>query len=788
MERDGQALPLSRAQLGIWFAQQAGFFDTEWPIGLFLIVEAAVVPDVVEQAIRRVVEEAEPIRATFFEADGEIYQKVIEDPDIELPLYDLRSSNDPVQEAYRIAESIQRKPMPLDGPLFKFALLRTRTDESYVFLCCHHIVVDGFGIGILGHRIAAVYSALVSGVPIPPGFFGSLHDLIECESEYEASAEYHDDLAYWKRNLPPDTAQQYRLPQATGGGDSGWRSAPVQLDPSVVARIQELSEFLGVRRASVTTAACALVVHELSAGGPEVVLDFPVSRRVRPESKMVPGMFAGVVPLVLTASPGSTVAGFCEHVDGRIRETLQHQRFPVHILEGRDRLLDPHGAAQRVNINFIPAAMSGTFGGAPGSGLVTTFGPVGHFALFFLRAGDELSLSTAGCGQPFSNFSVADLARRLEQVVVAMAADPSRRLASMDLLDGGEHARLDGWGNRAVLTRPASAPVSIPPLWAAQVARTPEAVALTFAGRCTTYRGLEEASNRLAHLLVGRGVGPGQCVALLFTRSIDAITAITAVLKTGAAYLPIDPGLPAARIAFMLADAAPVAAITTTALAAHLEGYDLLVIDVEDPAIDTQPVTALPAPRPDDLAYLIYTSGTTGTPKGVAVSHAGIPDLVATRAERLGIGPTSRVLQFAPFIFDASVVNLWVALLTGATAVLPAEDQALPGRELVDLIVEQNVSHGELTPTAIAALPEHRAARHDCDCRRRGLLDRPCRALRRCRLLHQLLRPDRGERGPDHDGPAGCRLRNATDWLPGVVGGVVCPGWLVAQGATGCGR
>ena len=165
-----------------------------------------------------------------------------------------------------------------------------------------------------------------------------------------------------------------------------------------------------------------------------------------------------------------------------------------------------------------------------------------------------------------------------------MTADPGRRVASIDVLDEAEHARLDEVGNRAVLTQPAPPAVSIPVLWAAQVARTPEAVALSFEGRSMTYREVEEAANRLAHLLAGHGVGPGQCVGLLLPRSAEAVVAIVAVLKTGAAYLPIDPGLPAARIGFMLADAAPIAAITTTGLRARLGGCDLLVIDINDPA------------------------------------------------------------------------------------------------------------------------------------------------------------------------------------------------------------
>src|ERR1700758_4022397 len=160
-----------------------------------------------------------------------------------------------------------------------------------------------------------------------------------------------------------------------------------------------------------------------------------------------------------------------------------------------------------------------------------------------------------------------------------MTADPTRRLSSIDVLDEAEHARLDEVGSRAVLTRPATRPVSVPVLFAEQVARTPEAVALTFDGRSLTYLQLDEASNRLAHLLAGQGAGPGQCVALLFNRSAEAIIAILAVLKTGAAYLPIDPAHPDARIGFMIADAAPIAAVTTAGLADRLAGCDLAVIN-----------------------------------------------------------------------------------------------------------------------------------------------------------------------------------------------------------------
>ena len=252
---DARAYPPTRGQLGIWLAQETGQSGTQWQLGLFVRIGGTVDQDALEWAIRRVVQEAEPGRAAICEVDGQVFQRAIDYPDVELAFYDLSCSRDPVQEAHELASSIQRTAMPFTGPLFKFALFRTRPDEFHLFACCHHIVIDGTGLALAGHRIAAVYSAIVSGTPISPAFFGSLQDRVSSESEYEESNDYLDDQAYWTKNLPAENGSHYRSPQAAGEPDPYCSSAPVQLDAVVLRRVYELSRAWNVPRSSIITAA-----------------------------------------------------------------------------------------------------------------------------------------------------------------------------------------------------------------------------------------------------------------------------------------------------------------------------------------------------------------------------------------------------------------------------------------------------------------------------------------------------------------------------------------------------
>ncbi|WP_338051255.1 amino acid adenylation domain-containing protein [Pseudonocardia acidicola] len=249
-----------------------------------------------------------------------------------------------------------------------------------------------------------------------------------------------------------------------------------------------------------------------------------------------------------------------------------------------------------------------------------------------------------------------------------------------------------------------------PALFAAQVRRAPDAVAVVLEDTSLTYAELDARANRLAHVLRGRGAGPERVVGLALPRSIDMVVAQVAVLKAGAAYLPIDPDHPAQRISYMIADADPAVVVATTALAGELGAAQAPVLLLDDPGTRRELAAApasdpAPALRVHNAAYVIYTSGSTGRPKGVVLSHTGVAKLVATQTERFGVGPDSRILQFASPSFDVAFWDLCLALLSGGRLVVVPAERRVPGPELADYAHAHGVTFMILPPALLAAMP-----------------------------------------------------------------------------------
>ena len=589
----------------------------------------------------------------------------------------------------------------------------------------HHIAADGWSVTPLVRDLGVAYAARCAGqapgwAPLAVQYVdytlwqrSQLGDLADSASPIAAQLSYWEQaLAGMPERLVLPTDRPYPL-VADYRGASVALAWPAQLQQQVarVARAHNATSFM------VLQAALAVLLAKLSASS-EVAVGFPIAGRRDPALDELVGFFVNTLVLRVDLAGDPSVGEVLGQVRTRSLAAYEHQDVPFEVLVDRlnpTRSLTHHPLVQvMLAWQNLPGQDTDPAAGlALGDLQVTALPADTHTArmdlVFSLAERWSEAGEPAGIGgvvefrtDVFDAASIEVLIQRWQRVLEAVTVDPARRLSSIDVLDAGEHARLDQIGNRAVLTEPASTPVSVPVVFAAQAARTPEAVAVVCGAVSWTYRELEEASNRLAHLLVGRGVRPGGCVALLVERSAEAIVAMLAVLKTGAAYLPIDPGLPAARIGFMLADAAPLAAITTAGLAERLAGGDVVVIDIDDPVIATQPDTGLPAPAPEDIAYLIYTSGTTGTPKGVAVTHRNLCHLVTSTPRSLPAAPVWT--QCHSYAFDFSVWEIWAALLGGGRLVVVPDEVTASPEEFHAVLVAERVNVLTQTPSAVAAL------------------------------------------------------------------------------------
>ncbi|PIB73179.1 non-ribosomal peptide synthetase, partial [Mycobacterium celatum] len=510
--------------------------------------------------------------------------------------------------------------------------------------------------------------------------------------------------AAWREVLAGfDTPTLVGPPQMSGRGHRGVKSTQV---PEQTSRaVGELARSCHTTVNTVLQGAWAQLLCWLT-GQHDVAFGVAVSGRpadVVGADSMV-GLLINTVPARARITATTTTAELLDQLQTEHNNTLEHQHLAlgeIHRITGHDQLFDTLFAYENYPVDA--AALSGEHQIA-----VTEFSvrESTHYPLTLVAMpGPQLGLRVEYDADVFDEDSIEALIDRFETVLGAMTTNPSGRVSSIDLLDVPEHARLDEIGHRAVLTRPpAAAPMTVPVLFAAQVARTPDAVAVSCGGRSLSYRELDEAANRLAHLLAAHGAGPGQSVALLFSRSVDAIVAILAVLKSGAAYLPIDPALPAGRIGFMLDDAAPTAAVTTPDLRSRLDDCELPVVDTDDPRIEDQPGTALPPQAHDDIAYLIYTSGTTGVPKGVAVTHHSVIRLFDSFDVGLQPRPGQVWTQWHSYAFDVSVWEIWGALLHGGRLVVVPEPVARTPQDFHRLLTAEHVNVLTQTPSAVSVL------------------------------------------------------------------------------------
>src|SRR3954452_6379083 len=686
--QENNPLPLSDAQLGIWFAQTIDQSSTTYNLAEYLEIGGPVDATLFEVALQQVVAETEALHVRFVSNADMPGQIIGPAPDWSMSLVDVSGAPDPQAAAERWMRADLAKPVDLTcGPLFRYALLKAAADRFFWYSRYHHIVMDGFGFALVARRVADVYSSLVAGRAAEPGTFGSLAPLLEDEAGYRRSKRFEQDRQFWIEYLA-DLQEPASLGERARPAAHGFIRHSGLLPFSRIQHLHSVAHRAGVSLPQFVIAAAAIFVHRLT-GAQDVIVDIPLTGRMTPAARRAPWMMSNVLPLRLAVRADMSVSELGAEATRRMRHVIRHQRYNVANLRR-----DIGRADQRMfgpTVNFMSFDYNVHFDGYPVTAHNLSNGPVDDLSIVLYDRLDSRDLRIDFDGNPalYSAARLAELQQRFLRLLEALA-DPDQFFGRIDILGPDErHTVLREWN----ATARAVPGATLPELFAAQVARTPEADAVVFEDERLSYGELDARSSRLAHHLRGLGVGPEVVVGLCIERSLAMLVGLLGILKAGGAYLPLDPDYPPERLAFMLADAGAPVLLTRAALRAHLPAHDAQVVclDTDWPIIAQQP-TAAPrvALHPQNIAYVAYTSGSTGTPKGAVINHHNVVRLVKN-ANYIKITPDDVFLLLAPLSFDASTFEIWGALLNGAKLVV-SPDGPLDIPNLRRIIAKSDVS------------------------------------------------------------------------------------------------
>ncbi|MEE1781909.1 amino acid adenylation domain-containing protein, partial [Streptomyces sp. SP17BM10] len=695
-----QEVPLSPAQRRLWFLNRFEGATASYNLPLALRLEGELDRAALTAALGDVIDRHESLRTVFPEFDGRPRQWVLPagTSALSLPLTELADGEGTLDAALAgaIADGFDLTTQP---PL-RAELFRISATEHVLLVVLHHIAGDGWSLAPFARDLGTAYDARRAGTapawePLPVQYADyTLWHAEVLGDESDQDSPLARQVEHWKRalaGLPEELALPTDRPRPADVSYRG-ESVPLALPAEVHERIAAVARTHDASVFMVVQAAVAALLHRLGAGD-DVPLGSVIAGRTDEALDELVGFFVNTLVLRTDVSGDPTFAELL----ARVRETdlaaYAHQDVPFERLV---EVLNPvRSLARHPLFQVMLAFQNNAAATLDLDGLRATALPVRLSAakfdlLFSLEETFTAEGGPAGLtgvleysADLFDRATAQSLGDRLGRLLAAVTADPDLPVGAVEVLTEAERALvLDGWNDTA---RPVTE-TTVPELFRAQAARTPHAPAVLHAGTELTYAELDARANRLARLLIAEGAGPERFVALTLPRTADLVVALLAVLKSGAAYLPVDPGYPADRIAHMLDDARPALVLTSTAAADALPA-DVPALWLDDPAVRER-LAALPdgdvtdaeRPRPLDPrhpAYVIYTSGSTGLPKGVVIPHRNVADLAAWAACDIGPERLADVLAATSLNFDVSVFELFGPLLSGGRIELVRDVLAL---------------------------------------------------------------------------------------------------------------
>jgi amino acid adenylation domain-containing protein len=715
MERP-QHLPLSFTQQRLWFLDQLSSQSTTYNISSAYRLVGALEVEALEQSLRSLLQRHESLRTQFGADQGQPYQVIVPELEFHLERLDLRTYAQPDRNAIakqHVEQAIQQAFDLSQAPLWAARLLQLDQQEFILVVTWHHSIADGWSVGIFFRELNACYQALSQQQPLALRPLPVQYpDFALWQRQWLQGERWDSQLNYWQRHLqgaPPVLelpSDRPRPPQQTYRG-STYRFT---LAPEWVQALQKLSQREGATLFMTLLAAFNLLLYRYS-GQTDIVVGSPIANRSQSQWEDLIGFFANTLALRTQVSGEQSFRELLSQVRGTALEAYTHQDLPF------DSLVEALNPTRSLSYSPIFQVMF-VLQNTPAIDLAlpavevepyTTDNPVSKFDLTLSL--EFLGESLLGCfeysTELFERETIARLAGHFQVLLQGIVADPDRPVAQLPLLTDAERQQLlvewnqtrRDWPHRGCFHQ----------IFEQRAAAQPQATAVVYQDQALTYGELNARANQLAHYLQTLGVGPEVMVGLSVEPSVELVVGLLGIFKAGGAYVPIDPAYPQQRQAYMLADSQVGILLTQQPLLAQLPEHSAQVIclDADWPTIaqfpDTNPSSGVSL---DSLAYVIYTSGSTGQPKGVLVTHRGIPNLAAAEAERFRIEASSRVLQFTSFSFDACLSETVMTLYPGAALYVASREERMPGPRLIQLLQRQAITHATLSPSALAVLPQ----------------------------------------------------------------------------------